>query len=380
MSIRGRRIHIAGSAAPDADGELLRGAHDMVRQLVGSIIDAGAGLVVGTGDEPLGENGMASVFDWTALEAVAEKPDDPAPDWPSERPGRVRVVASQRALEKIPEWRRELWTKVSARRDFELETSPPGWKMGGEIRRLQVARGDVLIVVGGGAGTEQLAEMYIDEGKPVVPIRAPIGSIVGDGRGGSNFLQDRALSEVNTFFSLQDGAGGAGARLPGLKISSAENSGALADAVVSLLNDLRPPRAFYVRLLDESDPSFAQVERFFREVVDPVIAEKRFTPHEIGRDRPLAAFINVEIFEALHRAGLVVVDLTGVRPNCMMELGYALARRRRVLVSAMKGTLLPFDPDKLPTCFWEPNRENGELIDQYRNWYERNVDLPPIVM
>ncbi len=50
------------------------------------------------------------------------------------------------------------------------------------------------------------------------------------------------------------------------------------------------------------------------------------------------AFMNVEIFEALHRAGLVIVDLTGVRPNCMMELGYALARRGRIVISAKQVT------------------------------------------
>jgi hypothetical protein len=61
----------------------------------------------------------------------------------------------------------------------------------------------------------------------------------------------------------------------------------------------------------------------------------------VGRGRPVAAFMNVEIFAGLHRGGLVVVDLTGVRPNCTMELGYALGRRRRYVISAEKGTKLP---------------------------------------
>jgi hypothetical protein len=71
----------------------------------------------------------------------------------------------------------------------------------------------------------------------------------------------------------------------------------------------------------------------------------------MGRARPESAFMNTEIFEALHRAALVVVDLTGVRPNCTMELGYALGRRRRYVISAQTGTKLPFDEDKLPTYF-----------------------------
>ena len=61
------------------------------------------------------------------------------------------------------------------------------------------------------------------------------------------------------------------------------------------------------------------------------------------RHEPLAALMNVEIFDTIHRAGLVIVDLTGVRPNCLMELGYALGRHRRVIISARVGTPLPFD-------------------------------------
>ena len=36
------------------------------------------------------------------------------------------------------------------------------------------------------------------------------------------------------------------------------------------------------------------------------------------------AFINVGIFENLHFSSVAVVDVTGERPNCFIELGYAL--------------------------------------------------------
>lgn len=378
MSIRGRRVHIAGSAAIDAGGELVGAAHQLVRSAVRQIIEAGAGLVVGTGGEPIGENGVACIFDWTVLETLAEAPD-PAPEWPAGQQGRFRVVASQRALDKIPESRRELWTNVSGRGDFELETTPPGWRMGGAIRALQVLRGDVLVVLGGGAGSEQLSELYLSDGKPVIPIRCDIGAIAGDGNGGSNYLYDRALNEVEAFLSLRAGAGGATAQLSRLRLDGPDDSEGVATAVCSILRDLQPPLAFYVRLLDASSDLFQPVERFFREVVDPVVTEKGFTRHEVGRDLPLAAFVNVEIFEVLHRAGLVVIDLTAVRPNCLMELGYALARRRRVIISAMKGTELPFDPDKLPTFFWHREKDTEDLLSEYQGWFDRYFDMPPIV-
>lgn len=145
------------------------------------------------------------------------------------------------------------------------------------------------------------------------------------------------------------------------------------------MEDLRFPLAFYVRLLDPDNEAIGSVEQFFRNTVDPVMDELAYRPHEVGLARPIAAFLNVEIFEAIHRAGLVVVDLTGARPNCLMELGYALGRRRKVVISAMKDTRLNFDTDKLPVFFWHDEEEPQACIERYREWIQRCIDMPPIV-
>jgi hypothetical protein len=89
--------------------------------------------------------------------------------------------------------------------------------------------------------------------------------------------------------------------------------------------------------------------------------------------------MNVEIFASLHRAGLVIVDLTGVRPNCTMELGYALARRSRIVISAMKGTGLPFDEDKLPTFLWDQTGETDDVRRAFLHWFDLHSELPPVV-
>jgi hypothetical protein len=153
--------------------------------------------------------------------------------------------------------------------------------------------------------------------------RPTFGALNNDGNGGSRFLHERALADPDAFFRLRHGAGSAAGRLSSLRLRADADAAALTNNVVRVLADLRPPSAFYVRLLATDHPDFPEVERFFRDVVDAVAAERGRTPREMGREQPEWAFINVEIFEALHRAGVVVVDLTGVRPNCMMELGYA---------------------------------------------------------
>ena len=42
--------------------------------------------------------------------------------------------------------------------------------MAGIIRERQLSHGDILVVLGGGAGVEHLAELYWRDGKPVVPV------------------------------------------------------------------------------------------------------------------------------------------------------------------------------------------------------------------
>lgn len=372
------RVHIAGSAAPDACGPVLEAAHEFVRSLSSNLIDSGRGIVLGIGDEPLGDAGLPCTFDWTILEAISGTPDYGI-DWPSDRLGRFRIVASQRAVERIPDSRRPLWEVCVARRDLELHLSPPGWRMGGIVRAEQALSGDVLVAIGGGAGVEHLAMLYLDEGKSVLPIQCRIGSSVGDGSGGSVYLHGRALNETSVFFDLRDGAGNSTARLSSLRVDDESQPDRVALETASLIGDLRSPVAFYVRLLSKDLDEFERVDSFFRNIVDPVIENEGFMPYEIGRDYSDNAFMNVEIFEKLHRASLVVVDLTGVRPNCTLELGYALARRRRVLITAMHGTLLPFDSDKLPTLFWRPDESDESNRNAFQIWLARHIDIAPIV-
>jgi hypothetical protein len=376
--MHGLRVHITGSAAADDPSTLIAAAHSYIRALATETIAHGGGLVLGAGGEPRNEAGQPCIFDWTALETIAGA-TDPAPRWPQLRPERFVAVASQRGLTKIPADRAGTWEQCCHRSDFRLVAAPSGWRMAGIIRERQVLRGDILLVVGGGAGAEHLAELYRDEGKPVVPIHTELGAYSGDGNGGSRYLHKRVIAGPDDFFRLRDGAGSASARISGLRLRADTNTEAMAQQTLKLLTDLRPPPAFYVRLLDTSHPDYPDVEQFFRAVVDEVVVKRGFTPYEMGRGKPQAAFINIEIFEALHRAGLVVVDLTGVRPNCTMELGYALARRRRIVISAKKGTNLPFDEDKLPTYLWENTGPSDKRIEAYCQWFDRNIELPPVV-
>jgi hypothetical protein len=59
-----------------------------------------------------------------------------------------------------------------------------------------------------------------------------------------------------------------------------------------------------------------------------------------------------DILEGISRAAFTIVDLTELRPNVFYELGYADGLGKRVVVTAKKGTELPFDVKDIPTIFW----------------------------
>jgi hypothetical protein len=373
----GLRIHLTGSAAAGCDAQLLANAHTFVRRLCERLISSDEGLLTGAGGEPMGDANMPCIFDWTALETIAEAP---LSEWgePASTPDRFVAITSQSGLERIPDDRRDIWQACLARDDFKLEATPPGWRMAGLIRERQRLNGDVLIALGGGAGAELLARQYREEGKPVIPIYAELGALNDDGNGGSRYLHGRALSEIDNFLRLRDGTGDAVSRLSLLRLIADTDPEEIAAATAALVSNLRPRPAFYVRLLDSDHPDFTKVERFFRCVVDPVMEAKGFRPEEMGMHRPEDPFMNVEIFRLLDRASVVLVDLTGIRPNCMLELGYALGRRRRFVLSAMKGTHLPFDPDKLPNYFWDPEAAPDLQITEFGKRFDLYRESPPI--
>ena len=84
------------------------------------------------------------------------------------------------------------------------------------------------------------------------------------------------------------------------------------------------------------------MQDFFDTVVEPVMVGElgyRLTVID-GRQAYDRARIDDEIFAKLHRASIVVADITGSRPNCFLELGYALGRALPTIVTARAGSEL----------------------------------------
>jgi nucleoside 2-deoxyribosyltransferase len=106
-----------------------------------------------------------------------------------------------------------------------------------------------------------------------------------------------------------------------------------------------------------SDPKLQDAYESFKDVCE------EFDYHgERVDDTSAEGRIVAEIFEGIRKAAFVIADLTEQKPNVYYELGLAQGMEKPVIVTAFKGTTLPFDVHDIPTIFWESQKQLKELL------------------
>jgi hypothetical protein len=382
MGIRGRFINIAGSTAKDADAQLVKRCHAVVRELTRALLKEGAGLVTTVGpDERIDPESAdtACVFYWTILEEVDAFRRDSGLVGGTPRDPLVKAVCSRKAVENIPDHRRELWTRLLETGALVVQKLTARWSAGAYVRQQQARVGDAAVLLGGGQGVEHLAALFAERGRTVIPIDAKIGAFSDDGHG-APALFEAAFSYPERFVLDPKSAQSLPTLLHGISFTQSRAEPAvMAQKLVALLEKVISPRVFYIRLLNESVPEYGIVESFFTDVVTPSVRELGFTEDQIGLKVSTEAFIDREIFERLHYADVVIADITSLRPNTFLELGYALGRPLPTLITARKETPLPFDMNAMPVHFWNPGSPNSERKRLFLEHWQRCVDRPPLV-
>jgi len=382
MQINGRRICIAGSASNAVDSKLLTYAHELVVELARSLVREGGLLLCGVGKNPRQNDAPTSlplIFDWTILDSIAVDLSNGVivPEKPQ---GRVlAAVLTSKTASQIPPDKDRTWSHLVSNNAVTIQYTEPGWVSGAVRRQHQVSLCDILIALGGGEGVEHLAKEFARQGKPVLPLDLRLGASKDDGSGGAHrlfnemrcrpqpFLHPLNPSSLGAIFTRMETDAG---RKPVQQV---------VRAVLDLIRELHPPDAFYVRLLNPSVSDFNSVERYFRRVVDPVVTEFGYHPVEMGRTAASSAWMNVQIFEKIHYSGVTIVDLTGARPNCLMELGYAFGRERRVIITAKEGTSIPFDASPIEVRPWNDSTDDTIRAEELRDYWKRNINRPPLI-
>jgi hypothetical protein len=246
---------------------------------------------------------------------------------------------------------------------------PPGWTSSYLIRERQEELSDALVILGGSQGIEQLVDLYISHGKSVLPLDVPLGSDVERRNGVASKIFREAVSHPLRFFP--NAPRNMSSNIQALTYSRWKNRpDGYSEQIVNFLCRYVKPQIFYVRLLNSKSKKFASVELFFRNVVDPVVESKGYRFAEIGNALLRKPLLDLEIFSKLNKSSILIVDLTGMRPNCLVELGYGMGIGRKFIITARYTTKMPFDIDKIPTFFWNMrknvNNSKQEFIEHWR--------------
>lgn len=376
--LKGRRIHFAGSADDTTDLSRLRYAHDLIRELAVQTFREGGGVVVTLGFEPVHKTDLdlPLIFDWTVLEAFEKCQCVGEVNWPASEGASIVAVGFANWRDKITVKRKPLWTRITSSKSVELIQIREELKIGGVLRERQAIFGDILVAIGGGPGVQHLADLYVTSRKPIVPIDIPLK----EGRqGAAETLAEIALQSPQDYLRYRP-LYQAAAAYSALSIgSNLQNIDEFAPKFLNFVSHLPCPQAFLVRLQDKDAAEFEIVESFFRNVVDDVLRESGYERFEVGVDTDGESFLNVEIFRHLHFASLVIVDLTGLRPNCFTELGYALGCGKKVIMTAQKGTRIPFDTASIPCFFWLESLPDSERKKTLREFMRININRRPLV-
>jgi len=212
----------------------------------------------------------------------------------------------------------------------ELET----WELGDETPEL-VRAADIILLIGGFDGTTRAARWARIEGKPLLPFAAFGGAAAKVFKRELNSFDKKYGHRIE--------------RLDFEQLNSIRNDWAdHATEIVALAEKVGQSRSVLVVMSYADRPDLKDAYGTFGRVC----RELGYTCGRVN-EKNAGTRILPDILERIRLAAFIIVDLTDLRPNVFYELGYADGLGRKVIVTAKRGTELPFDVKDIPTILWE---------------------------
>lgn len=373
----GRRIHIAGSISKEekyASAEEVGRARELVEALVKELLRQGASFVVPVDAEKFRESdGLPICFDWLVWDTIQKN----LASRPTGAPNPLAVAVNHhKNEEQIPEQYQDLWDTLRDSDLVQIE-SVAYWNMNSKRMEVQARYGDILIAIGGGEGVLFLANLYHDAGKPVIPLNLKLC----ESNTGAPRVFEYGLSSNHTQRLFQTELTTPHTWINRINFTPRKETADRVRTLIDLLEDISSPKAFVVRLLNPNLPEYSEVQNFFEMIVQPVI-EGELGYKLIVVDGNQAydyARIDEEIFTKLHRSSIVIADITGLRPNCFLELGYALGRGLPTMLLAKDGTDHPFDINSFSGHHWKTTGTAQDRRRDFRKHWDAIKNRPPLV-
>jgi hypothetical protein len=203
---------------------------------------------------------------------------------------------------------------------------------------------DVVIIVGGTNGTECAANWARIAHKPIAAV-ASFG-------GAASRIYELELGQFDTKYADRI------ARTEYELLNQIPaNVDRLARDSVTVAASAVTARQVFVAMSFADDPRFEDAYESMQTVCGEFRLEASRITNADAVDR-----IVPEIMLRIRRAAFVIVDVTDPRPNVYYELGMAQGAGKKVIVTASKGTALPFDIADIPVILWESQRQLKERL------------------
>jgi hypothetical protein len=131
-------------------------------------------------------------------------------------------------------------------------------------------------------------------------------------------------------------------------------------------------------IMQIGDPT---MDRVYDEAIDPAIRKAGFAPRRVDRHNE-GDLLKSEIVTFIEMSQIIVADITNERPNCYLEIGYAmgLGKKKNLILTAREdhhhgspnfqpgGPKVHFDLEGYSIVFWDP-----ENLDAFKDELERLI-------
>ena len=380
-SLFGKRVHISGSISKCADiakPESVMKAREFVVGLVKELIGLGANFVVPVDTERYRESGNKEpiCFDWLIWETIYANKENR----PDGVPGNF-VIGVQHHKNRNQKYceKQELWEKITNNPTLFDFSNVGFWNMNSKRMERQEKLGDILFTLGGEDGVLYLSNLYLNHGKPVIPINFPISKENSGAR--SVFRYGLTNSGTPQLFSTKSRKP-VDSYLAGLENNLQKPLSVQINYIKNLLLDLEKPEAFAIRLTNRQCEEYEDVEEFFNEIVTPVVEQElNYKIVTIDENHEQTEPIIVkEIFQKIFNSSLVIADCTGQRPNCFIEIGYALRNHGPIMITKQKGSAdLPFDISANRFHAWNLKNDRSLEMEALEKYFYKIRNIPPLV-
>lgn len=148
------------------------------------------------------------------------------------------------------------------------------------------------------------------------------------------------------------------------------------EAAASLATTLAGPRQVFV-VMKFGDP---QLDSTYAIAIRPAVEKAGFTPLRIDEVEN-AGSITDQTLQQIERSAVVLADLTGERPNCYFEAGYAHALGKQLILTIRKGEPKHFNLADRRFIEWATDKELFDALqrrlESIRAAMPAARDLPP---